>query len=290
MSYHKQTYTQMAVSSQDVASMITTTSTNPTVTSTGFGTASMSYRYSTSGPGQLPSRGDISTGQGLTQHSLSVAQTAAQLPYRYLYAAGTVQRTQHLQPPTQQPTIQTTQTQQPPTWFTQTQQPTTQTQQPPMWFTQTQQPTTQPTQTQQPPMWFTQTQQPTIQPAQTQQPPTQLPQIPTTEPSDVYRHLKKIQIPTFSGEKQAYNTWRTAFNVCVDQQPISPELKLLQLRQYLSGPPLETVETYGYSASAYTTALKRLDHKYGGERRKTAVHMMALSMQLASNSGERDSG
>ena len=221
-----------------------------------------------------------------------------------------MQRTQHLQPPTQQPTIQTTptqqptiqptQTQQPPTWFTQTQQPTTQptqtqqppmwftqtqqpttqptqTQQPPMWFTQTQQPTTQPTQTQQPPMWFTQTQQPTLQPAQTQQPPTQLPQIPTTVPSDVYRHLKKIQIPTFSGEKQAYNTWRTAFNVCVDQQPISPELKLLQLRQYLSGPPLETVETYGYSASAYTTAFKCLDQKYGGERRKTAVHMMALS-------------
>ena len=273
-----QTYTQMAVSSQDVASMIT--STNPTVTSTGFGTASMSYRYSTSGPGQLPSRGVISTGLGFTPHSLSVAQTAAQLPYRNSHAAGTVQRTQHLQPPTQQPTIQPTQTQQPPTWFTQTQQPTTQptqTQQPPMWFTQTQQPTIQPTQTQQPPMWFTQTQQPTIQPAQTQQPPTQLPQIPTTVPSDVYRHLKKIQIPTFSGEKQAYNTWRTAFNVCVDQQPISPELKLLQLRQYLSGPPLETVETYGYSASAYTTALKRLDQKYGGKRRKTAVHMMALS-------------
>ena len=89
--------------------------------------------------------------------------------------------------------------------------------------------------------------------------------------------VKKIQIPTFSGEKQAYNTWRTAFNVCVDQQPISPELKLLQLRQYLSGPPFETVETYGHSASAYTTALKRLDQKYGGERRKTAVHMMALS-------------
>ena len=255
-----QTYTQMAVSSQDVASVIT--STNPSVTSTGFGKASMSYRYSTSVPGQLPSRGVNSTGLGFTQHSLSVAQTAAQLPYRYMYshAAGTVQRTQHLQPPTQQPTIQPTQIQQPPTWFTQTQQP-------PMWFTQTQQPTTQPTQTQQPPMWFT----------QTQQPPTQLPQIPTTVPSDVYRHLKKIQIPTFSGEKQAYNTWRTAFNVCVDQQPISPELKLLQLRQYLSGPPLETVETYGYSASAYTTALKRLDQKYGGERRKTAVHMMALS-------------
>ncbi|XP_065195785.1 uncharacterized protein LOC135827185 [Sycon ciliatum] len=58
--------------------------------------------------------------------------------------------------------------------------------------------------------------------------------------------------------------------------PLSPELKLLQLRQYLSGPPLKTVETYGYSAAAYAAALQRLDQKYGGEKRKTAVHMSAL--------------
>ena len=83
--------------------------------------------------------------------------------------------------------------------------------------------------------------------------------------------------PSVERNRHTIMTWRTAFNVCVDQQPISPELKLLQLRQYLSGPLLGTVETYGYSASAYTTALKRLDQKYGGERRKTAVHTMALS-------------
>ena len=95
-------------------------------------------------------------------------------------------------------------------------------------------------------------------------------------PSDVYRHLRKIKIPTFDGDKKLYDTWRTSFNVCVDQQPLSPELKLLQLRQYLSGPPLKTVETYGYSAAAYAAALQRLDQKYGGEKRKTAVHMSAL--------------
>eukprot|EP00117_Sycon_ciliatum_P047343 scpid69314/ scgid5729/ len=76
-------------------------------------------------------------------------------------------------------------------------------------------------------------------------------------PSDV-----KIKIPTFDGDKKLYDTWRTSFNVCVDQQPLSPELKLLQLRQYLSGPPLKTVETYGYSAAAYAAALQRLDQKY----------------------------
>ena len=96
-------------------------------------------------------------------------------------------------------------------------------------------------------------------------------------PSDVYRHLKKITIPTFSGDKKAYDTWRTAFMVCVDQQPISAELKLLQLRQCLTGPPLKSIEAFGYSASAYSAAISRLEHKYGGLRRKTAVHMTALS-------------
>ena len=93
---------------------------------------------------------------------------------------------------------------------------------------------------------------------------------------DVYRHLKKIEIPMFSGQKTMYDSWRTAFRICVDQQPLSPELKLLQLRQYLSGQPLATIETYGFSAGAYAAALDRLDKKYGGEKRKTAVHMEAL--------------
>ena len=65
--------------------------------------------------------------------------------------------------------------------------------------------------------------------------------------------------------------------VCVDQQPISAELKLLQLRQCLTGPPLKSIEAFGYSASAYSAAISRLEHKYGGLRRKTAVHMTALS-------------
>ena len=137
-------------------------------------------------------------------------------------------------------------------------------------------------------MWFTQTQQPTIQPTQTQQPtiqPTQTQNLQHNyhKSQQQWRHmctgiLRRFRFPpSVERNRHTIMTWRTAFNVCMDQQPISPELKLLQLRQYLSGPLLGTVETYGYSASAYTTALKRLDQKYGGERRKTAVHTMALS-------------
>ena len=93
---------------------------------------------------------------------------------------------------------------------------------------------------------------------------------------DVYRHLKKIEIPMFSGQKTMYDSWLTAFRICVDQPPLSPELKLLQLRQYLSGQPIAIIETYGFSAEAHAAALDHHDKKYGGEKRKTAVHMEAL--------------
>ena len=86
-----------------------------------------------------------------------------------------------------------------------------------------------------------------------------------------------MKIPTFSGDKTAYRTWKAAFSVCVEQQDLSPELKLLQLRQCLTGSALKAIESYGYSAAAYTAAIRRLEQKFGGDRRQTAVHTEALA-------------
>ena len=58
--------------------------------------------------------------------------------------------------------------------------------------------------------------------------------------------------------------------------PITAELKLLRLRQCLSGTPLKSIEAYGYSAAAYQAALQRLEQKYGSQKRQAAVHMEAL--------------
>ena len=98
----------------------------------------------------------------------------------------------------------------------------------------------------------------------------------TGTPPDVWSHLRKVKIPTFEGDKHTYATWKAAFTVCVDSQPISPELKLLQLRQCLTGPPLKSIESFGYSAAAYQAAITRLEQKYGGDRRQAAVHLEAL--------------
>ena len=42
-------------------------------------------------------------------------------------------------------------------------------------------------------------------------------------------------------------------------------IKLLHLRQYLKGEALVSIESLGFTASAYQAALARLDRKFGGD-------------------------
>ena len=60
---------------------------------------------------------------------------------------------------------------------------------------------------------------------------------------------------------------------CIDKSPATPEFKLLQQRQYLSGEALNAIETLGHSVSAYQAAKERLERKYGGKQRKIAIYM-----------------
>ena len=52
---------------------------------------------------------------------------------------------------------------------------------------------------------------------------------------DMWRQLQRVAIPVFSGDKRKYASWKAAFMGCIDRAPATPEYKLLQLRQYLSG-------------------------------------------------------
>ena len=93
---------------------------------------------------------------------------------------------------------------------------------------------------------------------------------------DLWKQLKKVSIPVFSGEKSTYESWKAAFVACIDKAPATPEYKLLQLRQYLSGEALKVIENLGHSASAYEAAKSRLERKYGGERRQITLYLEEL--------------
>ena len=91
---------------------------------------------------------------------------------------------------------------------------------------------------------------------------------------DLWKQLKRVSIPTFSGNKQTYqNSWKAAFMACIDRAPATAEYKLLQLRQCLSGEALEAIDSLGYSPTAYEAAKERLERKFGGDRRQTALYL-----------------
>ena len=93
---------------------------------------------------------------------------------------------------------------------------------------------------------------------------------------DLWKQLKRVSIPVFSGDKKVYESWKAAFLACIDQAPATPEYKLLQLRQYLSGEALKAVESLGHSAAAYEAAKDRLDRKFGGQRRQISLYLEEL--------------
>ena len=79
--------------------------------------------------------------------------------------------------------------------------------------------------------------------------------------------LKPVQIPTFSGDKRSYLSWKAAFMAFVDRAPVKQEYKMFQLWQYVSGEALTAIENLGSSPAAYEAAKDRLERKYGGKRR-----------------------
>ena len=71
---------------------------------------------------------------------------------------------------------------------------------------------------------------------------------------DMWTQLKRVAIPVFSGNKNTYESWKAAFIACIDKAPATPEYKLIQLRQHLSGEALKTIENLGHSGYAYEAA------------------------------------
>ena len=104
--------------------------------------------------------------------------------------------------------------------------------------------------------------------------------------SDMITQLKRVTIPVFSGKKAQYPGWRAAFDQCVDRAPVTAEYKLLQLKQYLAGEPLDLVQSYGHSANAYHLAKDKLEKKYGGKRRQIMTYLDAIDSFIPLQNGD----
>ena len=89
---------------------------------------------------------------------------------------------------------------------------------------------------------------------------------------DLWKQLKRIEIPVFTGDKRKYESWKAAFLACVDRAPATGEFKMLQLKQCLAGEALSAIEHLGHSAAAYDAAKERLERKFGGKRRQISIY------------------
>jgi len=93
---------------------------------------------------------------------------------------------------------------------------------------------------------------------------------------DLWRQMKPISIPVFNGDKRRYESWKAVFSACIDRAPATPEYKLLQLKQYVSGEAEKAIEGLGHSGYAYEIAKQRLERKFGGHRRRVALYLEDL--------------
>jgi hypothetical protein len=69
---------------------------------------------------------------------------------------------------------------------------------------------------------------------------------------------------------------KVIFTACIDKAPATPEYKLLQPRQCLSGEALRTIQNLGHSTASYEAAKARLERKFGGQQRKIALYLEQL--------------
>ena len=100
--------------------------------------------------------------------------------------------------------------------------------------------------------------------------------VPPAPTADVFNKMRSVSIPVFDGDKRSYELWKATFLACVDSAPISPTLKLLQLRQYVAGEALKCIERLGFAPDSYSKALDRLERKFGGARRQVMVYLDEL--------------
>ena len=89
---------------------------------------------------------------------------------------------------------------------------------------------------------------------------------------DRNRFLKPLRIPTFDDDKRKFEDFWVLFRSLVDESTEPSNLKLVRLRQCLTGNALEATRGLGVTAPEYEEAKS----KYGGARRLLRAYMAQL--------------
>ena len=82
------------------------------------------------------------------------------------------------------------------------------------------------------------------------------------------RGIKQPELPVFEGIVAKFGDWEVVFDAFIGSVKIEPKLKMLYLKNSLSGEALKLVEGYKPSERSYEKAREALTDKYGGKTRR----------------------
>ena len=74
--------------------------------------------------------------------------------------------------------------------------------------------------------------------------------------ADLWRHLERIPLQKFSGNKMKYKEWKARFKVCIDSTDAPTIYKLVQLRSLLKEEAEELLDGLGWEAVDYESGWK----------------------------------
>ncbi|KAF0288440.1 hypothetical protein FJT64_013218 [Amphibalanus amphitrite] len=80
--------------------------------------------------------------------------------------------------------------------------------------------------------------------------------------------IKQPGLPVFEGVIAKFEGWEVVFDAFIGTSRIDPKLKMLYLKNSLSGEALKLVEGYKPSEMGYAKAREALTDKYGGKTRR----------------------
>ena len=67
----------------------------------------------------------------------------------------------------------------------------------------------------------------------------------------LFKGIKKPALTVFSGDKDLYHDWKAQFEIFVERMQVPAKIKMMMLKNSLSGKPLRVVERLGYTSRQY---------------------------------------
>jgi len=79
---------------------------------------------------------------------------------------------------------------------------------------------------------------------------------------DLWKQLKRVTVPAFTGDKKTCQNWKAAFTACVDNSPATPVQTITVEAVFGRKSTKNHRQCLGHLATGYHNAKERLERKF----------------------------